>query len=252
MKVRSLICKLFTAPLPTPYSPTPHLIERARISRLFAGAAVMTLLAATAWGQQKAPTDKPVAIVNGVPISNAEVEAILRQDGPTLIELPAERRRQLREETLEQLIDNVLMRQFLQQQALPIDPAEVDKQLAQLQDEQKQKGKTLDDFYRATNQNEAQVRANIGYALQWHAYVNKHLTAEDIKRYYEDNRDFFDKVLVRVSHIELRIPARASEAERVAAQNKLLAPASGHRCRQDRLCRGCPQVFPIRQRCPER
>src|SRR5262249_4970514 len=43
-----------------------------------------------------------------------------------------------------------------------------------------------------------------------------------LKKYWEENKLFFDKVVVRASHILFRLPRTASETEKQAAKNKLL------------------------------
>src|SRR5271169_1390323 len=85
-----------------------------------ASAAVMAGMPATLWAQNPpSRTDwqsvphKPAAVVNGVPISVAEVEALLNRDGPSLVPLPESRHRQQRLNALESLIENQLIEQFL-------------------------------------------------------------------------------------------------------------------------------------------
>jgi peptidyl-prolyl cis-trans isomerase C len=48
-----------------------------------------------------------------------------------------------------------------------------------------------------------------------------HVPEAELKRYYEDNRDYFDQVTVKVSHIVMRVPANGSPNERQTAQAKL-------------------------------
>ena len=55
---------------------------RAQIIGMFAAATGHEPVHDLGLGQQKAPTDKPAAVVNGVPISTAEVEAVLKRDEP--------------------------------------------------------------------------------------------------------------------------------------------------------------------------
>ena len=59
--------------------------------------------------------------------------------------------------------------------------------------------------------------------LQWNAYVKDHLTDADVRRYYEENKDFFDRIDVRASHIVIRLAAEAGGAERQSTRAKLQA-----------------------------
>ena len=117
----------------------------------------------------------------------------------------------------------MLMQQFLRKNAPRVEPGDVNKHIAELEATQKKQGKTLADFLKETGQSEVQLRINILNMLQWNSYVKGHLTDDDIKKYYDEGREFFDRVEVRASHIVIRVPATASEAEKLAARTKLQA-----------------------------
>jgi parvulin-like peptidyl-prolyl isomerase len=164
-----------------------------------------------------------VAVVNGEPISAAALEAAMRQMGPTPVAVPEAQRRQNEMEVLYRLIGQVVMRQFLAKNARPVDPAEVNKQIAELEAGLKKQNKTLADFCRELNQTEAQLRQDLGTLLQSRAYASERLTDADVEKYYKENKDFFDRITVRVSHIMVRLPQQASPAERDQARARLLA-----------------------------
>jgi peptidyl-prolyl cis-trans isomerase C len=143
--------------------------------------------------------------------------------GPLPVELPAAKRRQLQYEALGLLMDNVLMEQFLRKSGPRIDEAEVNKRLTELEQSIKKAGKTLTDYYKESKQTETQVRQALLQMLQWETYARARLNDVDIKRYYDENKDFFDGVTVRASHILLRIARTSADAERQANRQKLLA-----------------------------
>src|SRR5208282_1074658 len=76
---------------------------------------------------------------------------------------------------------------------------------------------------RDTAQTDAQLRSNILTMIQWGAYVKDRVTEADLKKYYDEYKDYFDRVGVRASHIVLRVPPTAPEQERADARAKLLA-----------------------------
>jgi peptidyl-prolyl cis-trans isomerase C len=166
---------------------------------------------------------KPAAVVDGTSISMAEVEAVLKQGGPTATALTDAQRKQLQMEAVGMLIDDLLMEHFLRRNGPRIEQAEVDKKLAELEASLKQQGKSLADFYKESGQTKEQLVSNLVNMLQWATYVKQHLTEADIKRYYEANRDFFDRVAVRASHIVLRVASNASPGEREQARSQLQA-----------------------------
>lgn len=189
------------------------------MQRILAGWAALAILAGSAAAQNA----KPAAVVNGEPIPMSEVDAIMAMRPRELFPVPAAQQRQIKLEILEGLIAERLMKQFLLKSGVTVDSAEVDKQMAALADAQKAAGKTMAEYCRETYQTEAQVRASIYSLLQFTAYSQKVATDAELKSYFEANREFFQKVTVRCSHIVLRVPADATDAEKQVARKKLTA-----------------------------
>lgn len=190
--------------------------------RSVASAAALAILAGGTLAQAPhTPAAQTAATVNGEPIPLEEVQAVMKMEGTPALEVPTAQQRQMEMEALEFLIDAHVMQQFLHKNGPPVDPKDVARQLTDLQTSLKTQGKTLEDFYKTSGLNEQKLRDNIVTRLQREAYAKAHLTDADVKRYYEENRDFFDQVNVQASHILLRVPPTATEAERQAARAKL-------------------------------
>jgi hypothetical protein len=188
------------------------------------GLALVAALAGPAAAQVPPPaaTIKPAALVNGESISLDEVESFLKQR-PVPPQLTDAQRHQLRLEVVGMLIDDHLMQQFLRVNAPPVKDADVNKWLADLEASLKKQGHTLQEFYRERGLSETEIRHHVSNMLQWASYVKGHLNDDELKRYYESNRDFFDQVTVRASHIVLRVPMAAGEADRQAARVRMQA-----------------------------
>jgi peptidyl-prolyl cis-trans isomerase C len=176
---------------------------------------------AAAYAQAPAAA-KPVAVVDGRPITLAEVDAILKQRQMPL-ELSDAKRRELRLAVLALIIDDLLMEKFIRQQAPKVDPAEVEKTMAEVLSSLKKQGKTLAEFCKETGQTEQDIRTGLMLRLQWQAYAQGRVTDADVRRYYDDSKDFFDEAAVRASHIVVRLASTAAPAEVQAARDKLLA-----------------------------
>jgi peptidyl-prolyl cis-trans isomerase C len=165
----------------------------------------------------------PAATVNGEAIRLDQVDAVIRRmraaDGP----LTAAQTRRLRQEIVQDLIDDVLLRQYLRQHGPKVEPAELDKHLAALAASLRRQGKSLADFYRESGQTEEQVRDTWATMLQFQRYVDHQATDERLRKYHEENRDLFDKVTVRVSRIVVRVSPAAPPGERAGARQKLAA-----------------------------
>ncbi len=164
---------------------------------------------------------KAAAVVNGEAIPMAEVDAVIKQGNPSPVPLPDEQRKAAKHQALAFLIDEALMRQFLEQHAPPVTGADVDKKLTEMDAELKKQGKSLAEFCRESGQTETRVREGIGFAMRWHAYARQNLTDAQVEQYYAENKDYFDGVMVKASHIVLRVPPNAPPADQEAARKKL-------------------------------
>lgn len=180
------------------------------------------LLASITLGQTATPSGtKVVACVNGVNITLAELEAVLKTGDPTPIHLPEAQRRQRQMEALAMLIDNVLMRQFLEKYSKPVSAEEVDRKLREMRAGLAEQGKSLEEFCQETNQSLSQLKSSIADHLRWNAFAAANISDGMVEKYYSDNKDFFDGVTVRASHIVLRLSTNATETEKARAREKL-------------------------------
>lgn len=165
--------------------------------------------------------DKPIAIVNGEPIPRSEFEAAKNMRPQAVVPLTISQQKQIDQEIIAALVDEALMRQFLSKNAPPIDQAQMNKELESLLAGLKSQGKTLADYCKESMQSEKQLRANLALMQQWIAYSANKVTDENLKKFYADNKDFFDKNTVRASHIVIRVSPTAPSAEKSAVTAKL-------------------------------
>jgi parvulin-like peptidyl-prolyl isomerase len=159
------------------------------------------------------PVHKPAALVNGEPIGIEEVEAVLLHEPPTANPPTEIQRRQMQLEALSLLIDDRLVQQFLRKNGPPVSSAEVNKKLAELESGLKAQGRTLTDFLKENALTADQLKADTVKMLQWAGFVRQQIKEAELRRYYEENKDYFDQIKVRASHIVFRIPGNAPPAE---------------------------------------
>lgn len=184
--------------------------------------AALVALAVTTVALAQPPKPDTAATVNGETIALADVDAVLKHTLP-LAPLSAAQRRAMRLEILTDMVDEVLLRQFLRKNGPKVDPAEIDAQLKAYGQKLQRDGKTLAEWYKETGQTEAQVRESWTTAMQLTGYVKSAATEEQLKAYFAANRDHFDRVEVKVRHIMFRAGKTATAAERAAAKEKLAA-----------------------------
>lgn len=175
------------------------------------GSVLMFALAGLAVAQS---SSKPAATVNGEAIPRSEVEAVLKLRPQAVTPLTAAQQRDLFETAAQLLIDEALMRQFLNKSAPPADMAEVDKQFTALLKSLKTNGKTLAEFCKESQQTERQIRTGMELASRWNGYLANKLTDAELEKYYVENKDFFDKVTVKCSHVLYRMSPEAPAAEK--------------------------------------
>jgi len=190
------------------------------MSKLIAASALaLFTVAVSGFGQT--PAEKPAAVVNGQAISYGEVENLLKHRPPSPTPLTDAQTRELRQMTLDMLVDNLVMQQYMRRTMPLVAPEELRKSVDELSAALKKQGKTIQDYCNDTGLTEAQLRDNIQNRLQRDVYVRTHLTEDEVKRYYLENKEYFDNVSVRVSHIVLRVAPSASPVERGVAREKL-------------------------------
>jgi peptidyl-prolyl cis-trans isomerase C len=184
--------------------------------RWLAAGAALTWLMATV----PAYAQKPAAVVNGEPISMADLEAVLKQ-APQAVEMPEQVRVQMRRHALTMLIDDTLMQQFINANAPQVSKTEVDRKLAEMEAALKKENKSVDSFCKENGQTVGQLREGLTWMLRWLAWANGKISDADVQRYYEAYKDYFDGTTVRAGHIAIRLAENASEADRARAQAQL-------------------------------
>lgn len=206
------------APGTAPEGPvTPPAAQSARTTAAPAQPVVPAVALAPAAG-------KPLAVVNGEAIQQAEVEALLRGGAPAPTAVSEASRRQELMQALSQIIDLKLMGKFLAENGPPVTPAEVERKIKEMEEELRARGgKNVEEFCREVNRSGAPVRVMVAQMIQWHKYAAARVDDKALQEYYTTYRDLFDQVTVRASHIYLAVPPDAPPADVEAAAGKLKA-----------------------------
>jgi parvulin-like peptidyl-prolyl isomerase len=166
--------------------------------------------------------EKPAAVVNGEQIAVAEVKRLI-DARPYPVSLTEEQKKGLRQAALEMLIDDLLMRQYLRKVVPQVDPVVYAKEVQELQEALKKQNKTIAHLVKESGQTEEQLRTDIISRLQWRALLQQQCPEASLRKYYDDNKVFFDKILVRASHILIKVPSTPAPGQREIAVQKLQA-----------------------------
>jgi parvulin-like peptidyl-prolyl isomerase len=168
------------------------------------------------------PPSIVAATVNGETITLAELDGALAANLP-VIPLTVAQRKQLRAALLSDLIDDRLLKQFLAKYGPKVEPSEVEAQLKAFTAQLSKDHQTLNEYLKKSGLTETQLRADWTASIQLSTLVQQQATDAQLKAYYAANRDYFDKVEVRVSHIIIRMSNGAPPGERAGVREKMKA-----------------------------
>jgi len=79
----------------------------------------------------------------------------------------------------------------------------------------------MSEFLKENGMTMPQLQADTLKMLQWAAFVRLQIKEVDLRRYYEENKDYFDQIKVQASHIVFRVPASAAPTEVQASRERL-------------------------------
>jgi hypothetical protein len=152
---------------------------------------------------------RPVARVNGRPITAAAVTRFMQQRGVQHLQQPAARRA-----AREALICREAVFQYLQRTALAATPAEVDQRPATLQKPSvvPSDSSTADP---GPSPAVAAYRQEVAWQIVWQRYCDDKLTPENLKKFYRDHQAAYDGSTLQASHILLRVSGEPKAAATV-------------------------------------
>ncbi len=124
---------------------------------------------------------------------------------------------------LDLLINTHLLTQFLDENRVVVDPAEIDKIIDEQRRAASEGGSSLENALAEAGMTIAQVKKQIGNTLQWAKYVDKMSTDAALTDFMKANPDVFANTLVKASHIQINADENAPAAERQKAKETLAA-----------------------------
>jgi len=180
---------------------------------------------------EQKPPDTEVAKVNGIVITRADFDREMMRTQQRLMHRSESMAdispSQVRKEVLESLINQELLFQESKKKGIKVEANEIDAQLQQII----QQFPSKEEFLKALanmKTSEDVVKAQLKRQLTIQKFVNKEfvekitITDKESKQYYDSNPKFFVKPeRVRASHILIKVDAKADEAERAKAREKL-------------------------------
>jgi peptidyl-prolyl cis-trans isomerase C len=167
------------------------------------------------------PDPTVAATVNGEVIRLAEVDAVIRREIRPSTPLTDDQTRQLRQNVLEDLIDDLLIKQFLREHGPAVTSADVDHHLRALSASLRRQHRSLEQYCQETGQTMAQLRDTWSHLLRLQKYVDQRATESELRKYHEKYRELFDRTVVKVNLILMRVPTGSPPGDWQTAREKL-------------------------------
>jgi parvulin-like peptidyl-prolyl isomerase len=159
------------------------------------------------------------ATVEQEPIYAGEVADLIRRLGLGK-KISKQDRPRLKAQILDQLIDERIGMAYLRRHKAAISDHHVDAAVAEIRSKVEQRKSTLENYLQQRGFTEKALRAQLAWRMSWEKYIEKRVTDEVLKKFFEGNRKGFDGTKVRVAHILLRVekPSDVGAVKAMAAK----------------------------------
>lgn len=157
-------------------------------------------------------SDSPVLVrVNGQPITAADLELFAR-----MLKITSDERPQRREQMLDRLIDQQLLRAFLAQNKVAADPQRLDAHLTLLKTRLKARDEDFDKLLAKSGLTEETLRRELKLPLDWETHVRQVVTDAKLRDVWDNRRHEFDGSEVRAAQIALKSDDPAADEKKLA------------------------------------
>jgi peptidyl-prolyl cis-trans isomerase C len=183
-----------------------------RLARTWLPPLLLALATVPALAQTPQPTPiaaPAAATVNGYVIPETAVQRALER-------LPQAKRAEARPELVSYLIDNVLVEQYLVQQGVKVEVAEVDKRIEEMKAELAKQNRDLTKMLQEMKISVAELREQTTADLRWDRFASSQANDTALKQMFEADKSMFDGTTVRARHILLTAPAGDAAAAQKA------------------------------------
>lgn len=160
--------------------------------------------------------EEVLATVNGQAVTQADLSFALLSRGIT--DAPPALRQQL----LEQLINQRLIQEFLKAQKIEVPPKQLDESVVKVENFIRKKGDNPQQVLTKMGFTPEKLRAAIALPLAWNLYARQEITPEKMQAYFNAHREELDGTRVEASQILLKLSSDASPTEIDQAKQKLL------------------------------
>ncbi|HEY2410933.1 MAG TPA: peptidylprolyl isomerase [Pirellulaceae bacterium] len=159
------------------------------------------------------------ARVNGEPIYAAQAETEFR-DAFGDKQFSDEDKQRLQRAALDQVIDRQLVLAYLAKTGQAASKADIDLELAQFEKDLKSQNLSLAEHSKRVGLSLDDIRRALAWKISWKRYCEKHLTPQNLEKYFQQHRRDFDSTQLRVAQILFKLKPDADEATTTAATDR--------------------------------
>lgn len=108
-----------------------------------------------------------------------------------------------RMEAIDHLVDRHVIFQYLEDNGYAIGDSQVIFERSKLEDRLAEISKTLDDYLQENHMTTSELNYEFRWRLAWRKYLEKQLTNDNLRSYFEKHRRKFDGTKIQIAHILL-------------------------------------------------
>jgi foldase protein PrsA len=170
-----------------------------------ASALLVVSISFLASAQEDGKNSDPIiaAVVTGEKITAGQVDRVLSQTVGDL-NLSPDQRKRAQSAVLEKLVNQKVVFDFLEQHQAAVGEDEVRLKLEDLKTQLATVEKTIDDYLKQTGRTLDELNFEFAWQASWPPYLEKKLTDEVLKDYFDQHRRKFDGTEIRVAHLLLK------------------------------------------------
>ena len=158
--------------------------------------------------EQTASSSNVLATIDGEPVTQGELDLYLKTRA-----VPPDQQRSHQRVFLDQLIDQQLVKRFLDRNKVKTPKDGLKWREQQLTNLMIRRGLDPETFLEDLGIDEATWNQQLRLPLRWQAYLQRVLTPTVVREYFEQNKSHFDGTQIRASQIFFKLPKDRSESE---------------------------------------
>lgn len=161
---------------------------------------------------EEVPAPILAATIDGTAVHAADVQRQLERSlRGRAVEESA--RPSLQARALGYLVERALVLQYLDKYKLGATPDEIELAIARLEKQLQGRGMSLEEYLARQELTRDKLREALAWQIGWPRYLDRYLTEENLRNFFERHRAQFDGRRVRVAHILLRVAPRVAAGQ---------------------------------------